>query len=202
MECDPEVQELINVSPRLALAKAEGKQFVPYIFVVTDSWTTSGTPDPLLDVESNPTNIQQDLLVLQVDVDIQTPSFNTGSVLKPEADLAYNQTSGIQCDVRIIGFAERATPYFPLKDLPSFGAVGSGAGGTFRKPWALLAEQNLVMDFVVTTPLPSSSTIITCTFTCATPMPYSYRMDQGQACDRLEKMNYCVDLARQQFCAC
>lgn len=201
MECRQEVVDLLNVSPRLALAVAEGKQFVPYIFVVSDSWTTSGSPDPLLNVPSDPTNIQQDLLIQNIDVDIQTKDFNTGSVLKPEADLAYDLTSGIQCDMRIEGFAERATPYFPLKALPSLGPVGS-PGGAFRRPWVLLADQNLFMDFAVTTPLPSDSTIVTCTFTCSTPMPYSYKMDQGKACDILEKLGYCVDGARKQFCAC
>ncbi|MHB8563331.1 MAG: hypothetical protein ACYDDA_05165 [Acidiferrobacteraceae bacterium] len=197
-----EVQDLISVSPRLALAVAQRKSFVPYVFVVSASWSTSVTPQPLLNVESNPTNIDMDLLILSIDVDVQTPNFNAGSLLKPEADLAYDLTSGIQCDVRIEGFLERATPYFPLKALPSFGTVGAGAAGAFRNPWALLADQNLYMDFIVTTALPSSSTVITCTYTCAYPVPYGYyRMDYGKALDELESCGYCIDGARKQFCA-
>lgn len=205
MNCRDDVARLLNASPRLALALAEEAQFVPYIFVVTDGWTTSGTPDPLLDVQSDPTNIQQDLRILSVDVDIQTPDFNTGSVLKPQADLAYVSTSGITCDVRIEGFAARATPYFPLKNLPTFGTVGSGAqgaSGSFRRPWVLLADQNLVMDFAVTTALPSDSTTITCTYTCETTIPFYFKMDQGKALDRLEALGYCVASARAHFCVC
>lgn len=198
-----DVIDMMGISPHLALALAEGKRFIPYVFVVSDSWTTTGSPAPLLNVNTDPTNINQDVLILSVDVDIQTKDFNTGAILKPEADLAYDLTSGIQCDVRITGFQATSTPYFPLKALPSFGGVGSGVGGAFRRPWALLADQEMQMDFSVTTPLPSDSTVITCTFTCTTPAQYKYAKDRGKVFDRLAELGYgdCVDVVRSYWCA-
>ncbi len=187
-----EVIELIARSPRLAIARAWDLDFCPYIFTVTGDFSSAGSPQAILAVEPSQ-KVQRDLLIMAIDVDIQTKDQDTGDVFKPQSDFFYDKTSGIQTRIYIDGYNKRTTPYFPL------GAVPEMVGKKDR-PWTFLEEQSLTMDFVVTTPLPSDSTIITVTYVCSTPAPdIVFRMSATEAFCELDKLGYTTKYGRQAF---
>lgn len=190
-QCNPQAQALVAKSPRLALACAWDLDFVPYVFTITGTFSTAGSPDPLLALTPSK-NIQVDLLVQTIDVDVQTANAFTGDEFKPQNDWYYDATSGIQTRIAIDGYNRRSTPYFPLKALPAFASP--------EAPWTLLEEQALSMDFSVTTALPSAGTVITVTYVCRTPAgDQVFRMSSTEAFNCLDQLGYCTEWGRKSF---
>lgn len=187
---DPYIQRLIGYSPFLAYAVYLYGPLVPYPFTITGDFTAAGSPAPILNQVSGDDPIDRDILIERIDVDIQTKDFNTGSVFKPEADLAYDYTSGIQTTITQRGAFGREYDQIPLKAVPQM--VDD------LRPICLLTEQKLLMSFFVTTPLPSDSTIVTVTFLGRTSVKDAvFRMDINKILDALDGLGYFVDQARK-----
>ena len=88
---------------------------MPYPFTITADFTAAGSPAPILDQVTGDDPLDRDILIQKVDVDIQTKDFNTASLFKPEADLAYDYTSGIQATINQRGAFGRQYDQIPLK---------------------------------------------------------------------------------------
>ena len=190
--CNPEVQRLIALSPRLAYAVMEGLPLVQYPFTTTAGFTAAGTPAPILDQLPSDDPLDRDFLIEGIDVDIQTPNFNTGSLFKPEADLAYDFTSGIQVSIKQRGLYGRQYDQIPLKML--------GKMCSEVRPMPLLMEQKLLTSFFVTTALPSSATNITITWVARTaPRDTVFRMDINKILDCLDAKGYITTWGRKIF---
>jgi hypothetical protein len=188
---DPYIQRLLMRSPSLAYAAAMYGPLVSYPFTITASFTASGSPAPILNQTSGDDPLDRDILIEDVDVDIQTKDFNTGSLFKPEADLAYDDTSGIQVTITQRGAFGKQYDQIPLKAVPKM---------VQRAPMMLLQEQKLLVSFFVTTPLPSDSTVVTMTFLGLTSLKDPpFRMDPEKLFDKLAELGYYVDQARKVF---
>lgn len=189
---DPRIQRLLMQSPKLAYAEAIYGPLVPYPFTITAGFTAAGTPSPILNQVSGDDPFDRDLLLEGIDVDIQTPYFNAGSLFKPEADIAYDMTSGIQATITQRGAFGRQYDQIPLKALPKVWSE--------ERPGVLLTEQTLLMSFYVTTPLPSSTTTVTVTFLARTSLKdLVFRMDLDAIFTRLSELGYYTDQARKVF---
>ena len=183
---DPYIQSLLMRSPWLAYAVYLYGPLVSYPFTITADFTASGSPSPILNQVSGDDPLDRDILVRRVGVDIQTKDFATGSIFKPEADLAYDLTSGIQATITQRGAFGKQYDQIPLKDIEGV------------CPMMLLTEQKLLVSFFVTTPLPSDSTIVTLTFYGETSVKDAvFRMDINVIMSKLEELGYFVDQARK-----
>ena len=192
MAVDPQIQRLLMASPKLAYAEAVYGPLVPYPFTITASFTAAGSPAPIIEQVPDDNPLDRDILIEAVDIDIQTKDFNTGSLFKPEADLAYNYTSGIQATIEQRGSFGRQYNQIPLKAVMSWASK--------RRPVVLLTEQKLLMSFYVTTPLPSDSTVITVTFQGRTSLKdVVMRMDVNKVFDALDALGYDTAAARKVF---
>jgi hypothetical protein len=192
---DPYIQRLMMISPWLAYAVYLYGPLVQYPFTITAGFTAAGTPAPILNQTSGDDPLDRDILISSVDVDIQTKDFNTGSLFKPEADLAYDDTSGIQVIITQRGALGRQYDLIPLKAVPKMVSDSNCCGG---RPMCLLAEQKLLVSFFVTTPLPSDSTIVTMTFLGMTSVKDAvFRMDPSVIFDALDALGYFTDQARK-----
>jgi len=186
---DPYIQWLLMKSPSLAYGMALYGPLVPYPFTITADFTASGSPSPVLNQVSGDDPLDRDILISAIDVDIQTKDFNTASIFKPEADLAYDETSGIETTITQRGAFGRIYDQIPLKAVPKMVSD--------KRPICLLKEQKLLMSFFVTTPLPSDSTIITVTFLGETSVKDPpFRMDPDKMLDALGELGYYVDQAK------
>jgi hypothetical protein len=189
---DPYIQRLMMFSPWLAYGVYLYGPLIPYPFTVTAAFTAAGTPAPILDQSPDDNPLSRDLLIEEIDVDIQTKDFNTASLFKPEADLAYDYTSGIQTTIEQRGAFGRQYDQIPLKGMVKMVSE--------RRPLALLKCQKLLMSFYVTTPLPSDSTVITVTFLAMTCLKDPvFRMDPNLILDKLDALGYVTDQARKVF---
>lgn len=193
MAADPYIQRLLMLSPRLAYAEAV-YGLSPFPFTVTGSFTAAGSPAPIIQQVPDDNPFDRDLLIEGVDIDIQTKDFNTGSIFKPEADLAYDYTSGIQTTIEFRGAFGQLYDQIPLK------AIADQKMFSEHRPMALLMDQKLLMSFYVTTPLPSDSTIITVTFLARTSRKDpAMRMGMDVVFDKLDALGYDTTLARPLF---
>lgn len=182
---DPYIQKLLMRSPWLAYAVYLYGPLVSYPFTITANFTAAGSPAPILNQVSGDDPLDRDILIHKVGVDIQTKDFNAASIFKPEADLAYDYTSGIQATVTQRGAFGKQYDQIPLKDIDAL------------CPMMLLTEQKLLVSFFVTTPLPSDSTVVTLTFYGETSQKDAvFRMDPNKILDSLEALGYFVDQAR------
>ncbi|HXB28141.1 MAG TPA: hypothetical protein VNV25_25650 [Gemmatimonadaceae bacterium] len=186
---DPYIQWLLMKSPALAYGVVLYGPLVPYPFTITAAFTAAGSPSPILNQVSGDDPLDRDILIPAIDVDIQTKDFNTASIFKPEADLAYDETSGLQVTITQRGAFGKQYDQIPLKAVPK----------TVSRldPMCLLEEQKLLMSFFVTTPLPSDSTVVTVTMLGLTSQKDAvFRMDTNVIFDKLEALGYWVDQAR------
>ena len=191
---DPYIQRLIMVSPFLAYSVYLYGPLVQYPFTITANFNASGSPAPILNQVSGDDPLDRDILISAVDVDIQTKDFNTASIFKPEADLAYDETSGIQTTITQRGAFGRQYDQIPLKAVPKMVSDTHCCGG---RPMCLLTEQKLLMSFFVTTPLPSDSTIVTVTFLGLTSVKDAiFRRDINDIFEKLDALGYYVDQAK------
>jgi hypothetical protein len=189
---DPEVQRLMGLSPWLAYAVMSGYPLLQYPFTITADFSAVGNPDPILAQTPSDDPLNRDFIIEEIDVDIQTPDFNTASLFKPEADLAYNYTSGIQTVMRRRGLYGQIYDQMPLKALPKMVSQG--------RPMPLLADQTLLMDFYVTTPLPSDATNITITFLSRTSShDWIFKQDIQKIFGCLDEGGYDTRGARRIF---
>jgi hypothetical protein len=163
----PDVYALLALgSPRLALARALGVPFNPYLINVHADFTSTDTsivPDVGSDVK-----IVQDTLMdaMVVRVSNQSNVANL-SVFQPQSDYYYNFQSGFEAILSVQGaprydVAPRYTPLSTMADV---------FNGNAHWPcgWLLTYQQQLFMSFKPTVALPFAPIEIVCTFRARVP---------------------------------
>jgi hypothetical protein len=192
-ECSWEVQRLIGLSPSLAYAVAVGLPLLQYPFTITGDFTADGTPDPILDESPSDDPLDRDFIITGIDVDIQTPNFNAGALFKPEADLAFDYTSGIQATIKRRGLYGQVYDQIPLKAVAKICSE--------QRPMPLLRDQKLLVSFYVTTPLATgAATNITLTFIAYTcPKDKLFALDLNDTFKKLDDLGYNTCWGRRVF---
>jgi hypothetical protein len=193
-QCDPEVQRTIALSPWLAYAMAIGVPLDPYPLTITADFSAAGNPDPILEQTPGDDPLNRDFLIEEFDVDIQTTGAgsNAGSIFKPQQDIFYDQTSGIQVAIKRRGLYGKFYDQIPLKALPKMVSR--------KRPMPLLADQTLLMDFFVTTPLPAAATNITVSILArSATKDFVFKSDINAIFDCLDKMGYDTVWPRKLF---
>ena len=181
------VEYLIAKSPRLALARALGIDFIPYVFTISANFSVAGQ-STLTEQGPNRT-ISRDVLLYGIDVDIQTPTAYTADELKPLSDFFFDYTSGIQVAVNIYGAERRRMAYAPLRAVNKYCSPD--------EPWVISEEQIPTCDFTTTTALPFAGTTVILTFLGKTPaVDTTFRMSSSDAYACLADLGYCVEPAK------
>jgi hypothetical protein len=163
----PDVYALLALgSPRLALARALGVPFNPYLINVRADFTSTDTsivPDVGSDVK-----IVQDTLMdaMVVRVSNQSNVANL-SVFQAQSDYFYNFQSGFEAILSVQGaprydVAPRYTPLSTMADV----VVGNAH---WPCGWLLTYQQQLFMSFKPTIALPYAPIEIVCTFRARVP---------------------------------
>jgi hypothetical protein len=193
LACSWEVQSLIGLSPSLAYAVASGLPLLTYPFTITANFTADGAAPPILAQTPSDDPLNRDFVIEEIDVDIQTPNFNTASEFKPQADIFFDSTSGIQTTIKRRGIYGQVYNQIPLKAIPKMVSR--------KRPMPLLRDQKLLMDFFVTTPLATGgATNITVTFLARTaPHDSIWSLDINKTFERLDKLGYNTCWARRTF---
>jgi len=159
-------QYLAAGSPRLALARALGVRFAPYMInIVADFDATDVTMIP---ATGSDVKICQDTIVDAMVLEVLNES-NTAnlSVFQPQSDYFYTFQSGLSATLDVQGaprytVAEKFTPLKTLCDLVS---------GTSHWPagWILTYQQQLFMAFEARVTLPFAPIEVTVSFRCRIP---------------------------------
>jgi hypothetical protein len=151
---------LALVNPQIALARAKGVDFAPYLLNITGTFSDSTLTTNPVSFQNGNTSITQPSVCDQIVYEIDAPNSFAGSIWKSQNDYFYQLQSGIQATLSVQG-APRYTisPYFtPLRSLLASLSEGWPAG------WFLNYNQSVVMQFQQTFGLQSTPTTITCTF--------------------------------------
>ena len=182
---------MMQFSPQLALAIAQGCPFAPYLLNVrasfTDSTVTVLQPATL---ENGNARIDQpsvvDALMLHVDV----PNAFPGTQFKPFTDWFFTRQSGIQATLDVTGAPRYSVaPFFtPIDTLATMITEGWPGG------WVLQHTQGISMQFSATTPLPPLPVNLTLSFRLWQPVGTEEFVDMTsmQAFQALAAMGYDV----------
>jgi hypothetical protein len=181
----PSVYELLEMgSPRMALARALGVPFAPWLINVVALFEAA---DQVLvpDVGSD-TKLTQDAYVDSLVFRVQ-PQFTAVNQFDTLSQFFLNFQSGIKAKLDIVGapryaVAPKFTPISTLSDM-----LG---GGRWPHGWILTYDQNIEMSFQLSFPLPATPTFVpvevTATFRLWEPIGEAFaKMDQGTALRRL-----------------
>lgn len=159
-------QYLAAGSPRLALARAIGVRFAPYMINVKADFDSTDTT--LIPATGSDVRISQDTIVDCMVLEVLNES-NTAnlSVFQPQSDYFYTFQSGLEATLDVQGaprysVADRFTPLKTLCDLVS---------GTSHWPagWILTYQQQLFMAFNARVTLPFAPIEVTVTFRTRIP---------------------------------
>lgn len=171
---------LAQGSPRLALARARGVPFAPYIVNVRATFPDTSTtlvPDVGSDVK-----ISQDIHIFEMNVRIFNESSTANqNQFQAQADWYYNFQSGIEATLDVVGaprysVAQAFTPLANLMDAFNGTAKKTGRG------WILSYQQQLFMSFQAKVTIPTAPIEVVCTFNGEAPVSQTFtRMDNAQA---------------------
>jgi len=181
----PGVYELLEMgSPRMALARAIGCPFAPWLINVV---ATSETADQTLVADVGfDTKLTQDAYVDQLVFRVQ-PQVTAVNQFDTLSQFFLNYQSGIKAKLDIVGapryaVAPKFTPISTLSDM-----VG---GGRWPHGWILTYNQNIEMSFQTSFPLPATPEFVpvevTATFRLWEPIGEAFtKMDAETAIRRL-----------------
>ena len=204
------VRWLLSKSPRLALARAIGIDFVPYVFQtpttiqpatndIPHAFTSSGPMATHVDEfpASNPGQIlgsskwakivEPDVIVQNIDVDLQFPKASYDELWSLN-NWFIPYANGLRVRFKMTGKQPFKMDYVPLRALNKFCSP--------HEPWVMLEEQQVSYTLGVAltakdTPLPVLPCVVTVTFIGKTPATDdTFRISQGDALDCLEKLGY------------
>lgn len=163
----PDVYALLGMgSPRLALARALGVPFNPYLINVRADFTSTDT-SIVPDVGSDVKIVQDTLMDAMVARVSNQSNVANLSVFQPQSDYFFNFQSGFEAILSVQGaprydVAPRYTPLSTLADM----VVG---GSHWPCGWLLTYQQQLFMSFKPTVALPYAPIEIVCTFRARVP---------------------------------
>lgn len=174
-------------SPRLALARALGVPFAPYLINVRADFPSTSQVD--IPSTGSDVKVVQDTLVdaLLVRITNQSAIANL-SVFQAQSDWFFNFQSGLEATLDVQGapryaVAPRFTPLSTLCDAVN----GSGRWPTHRK-WILTYQQQLFMAFHASVNLPFAPLDVTCTYRCWVPVGEAFvGMTNREALDLLAR---------------
>lgn len=170
-------------SPRLALARARGVPFAPFMInvrAIFPDTSTSVVPDVGSDVK-----ITQDLLVDCMVFRIQNESTTANSNLfQPQSDFFFGFQSGLEATLDIQGqprytIADKFMPISTLADM---------VNGNSHWPygWVLNYQQQLFMSFNAKIQLPYAPLEVICSFRTWSPVTQTFTtMSTREACNGL-----------------
>lgn len=186
---DPhEVARLMAKSPHLAYAQAIGMAFDPFTFMVTTTFSASGTA-----VNPNQGSnkvLGRDTVIEKIFLDVQDPNAFVGNTWKAERDYYFKLSSGVQCQVIVEGENRWTLPYFPVAAIESLVSP--------QTPWYLTARQTVLMDFNVTTALPFAGTVFNVTYMGKTPTSDRlFGLTRSEVFNQLDKMGFATHDPRQ-----
>ena len=159
---DPEVWRLLALgSPRLALARALGVPFNPYILNVRATFTSTDT-SIIPDVGSDVKVVQDTLMDAMVTRIGNQSNLANLSVFQPQSDYFFNFQSGIEAILSVQGAPryDVAPKYTPLSTLTD---VVTGTSH-WASGWILTYQQQLFMSFQPTVTLPYAPIDVVVTF--------------------------------------
>lgn len=155
------IEEVAMWDPVIALARAMGAQFVPFMLNIRTAFT-----DPTVNVsntvsfEGSNERLNMVSVIDEVTYQIDTPNLNSGAALQAVNAWFYARQSGIQATLIVDGAPRYVVaPFFtPLENLMSSLAEGWPMG------WSLGYTQSPKMQFTATVPVPVLPANITVTF--------------------------------------
>lgn len=172
-------------SPRLALARALGVPFAPYMVNVRADFPSTDQVD--IPAVGSDVKIVQDTLVdgLILRITNQSAIANL-SVFQPQSDYFFNFQSGIEATLDVQGapryaVAPRFTPLATLAD-----AVNGSGFWPSKRCWVLTYQQQLFMAFHASVNLPFAPLDVTCSFRSWVPVGEAFvGMTNREAMDML-----------------
>jgi hypothetical protein len=154
------IEEVALWDPVIALARAMGAQFVPFLLNIRASFV-----DPTINTtqtvsfEGSNERLNMVSVIDELTYQIDTPNLNPGNALQAVNAWFYARQSGIQATLIVDGAPRYVvSPFFtPLESLMSALAEGWPMG------WSLGYTQTLKMQFLATVPIPVLPANITVT---------------------------------------
>jgi hypothetical protein len=172
-------------SPRLALARALGVPFAPYMINVRADFTSTSQTD--IPSTGSDVKVVQDTLVDQLVLRITNQSSIANlSVFQAQSDFFFNFQSGLEATLDVQGapryaVAPRFCPLATLCDAVN----GSGLWPRSRK-WVLTYQQQLFMAFHASVNLPFAPLDVTCSYRSWVPVGEAFvGMTNREAMDLL-----------------
>lgn len=171
--------------PRLALARALGSVFQPYIFNVRATFDSSDVG--VIADEGADSKITTDLIINSMICRIMNDNAPP-NVFVPQSDYFTNWQSGIEATLEVQGtprysVAPKPTPLSTLADMIN---PANWPGG-----WVLTYQQQIKMSFIARNPLANFPTTVVCTFRGITPAGERFQaMPNQEAIRQLREMGY------------
>jgi hypothetical protein len=173
--------------PRLALARALGTPFQPYVFNVRATFDTPDVdtiPDQGADVKITSDTVI-DAMIVRVTND-NVPQ----NVFQPQSDYFTNWQSGIEATLEVLGaprysVAPKFTPLSTLAELINPARWPHG--------WVLTYQQQVKMTFFARNPLANFPTTVVCTYRGWTPVGERFQaMPNDEAIAQLRAMGVVI----------
>jgi hypothetical protein len=191
------IEEVAMWDPVIALARAMGAQFVPFMLNIRTSFVDN---DELISntvsFEGSNERLNMVSVVDEVTYQIDTPNLNPGNALQAVNAWFYARQSGIQATLIVDGAPRYVVaPFFtPLESLASSLAEGWPMG------WSLGYTQTMKMQFKATIPIPALPANVTVTMRAWQPSAgntFFVGMTDPVARSLLTRLGYNVPIVSQ-----
>jgi hypothetical protein len=194
---DAPIEDVAMWDPVIALARAMGAQFVPFMLNIRTTFD-----DPSVNVsntvsfEGSNERLNMVSVVDELTYQIDTPNMNPGNALQAVNAWFYARQSGIQATLIVDGAPRYVVaPFFtPLESLMSSLAEGWPMG------WSLGYTQSMKMQFKTTVPIPVMPANITVTMRCWQPSAgntFFVGMTDPIARNLLQRLGYACPIVNQ-----
>jgi hypothetical protein len=185
-----DLTELAAMSPQLALARAWGVVFAPYVLSAKATFTDPAVSDiPNVGLEGGIADqratITRVSVVDRLVFEVLQPNAFAGAQLKSVSDYFFRYTTGISATLDVVGAPRYAVaPFFtPIETLAAMVNEGWPSG------WIIEYTQSIKMAFHTDIPLPSLPTKVTATFRMWQPVDDRFiTMTNNTARLELEKL--------------
>lgn len=167
--------------PRLALARALGVPFAPYVMNVRATFDT--TDAQIIPMRGADVKVSQDVLVDAIIVRVGTdrPAPN---VFTPQSDFFNQYMNGVEATLAVQG----APRYVVSEGYTPLSSLGDVANGVWPRGWGLTYQQQIFMGFQSRFALPDFPTTVVVTFRAWQPATQMFEMmPSKEAIERLVK---------------
>src|SRR5260370_10212022 len=189
-----QAQDIVSAaqySPKIALAKARGVPFAPYVLNLANPVTAATTTTSAAQsFQGGQTRLDQDTIVDRITFEIDCAAAFSGTQLKSLSDFFYGLNSGITATMEVQGAPRYAVaPFFtPLRSLCAF------LNEAWPFGWVLTNNQIISMQFQQTIAVPTPPLTVTVSFRLWQPLGIEVvGMDNQTARNALVAMGYNFD---------